>query len=57
VTREEVLNRLEIRKMKSQIEANLQEIENIERADRGSDFQELHEITRDWISVILSEEE
>ena len=47
VTREEVLNRLEIRKMKSQIEANLQEIENIESADRGSDFQELHEITRD----------
>jgi len=47
VTREEVLNRLNIRKMKSQIEANLQEIENIERADRGSDFQELHEITRD----------
>jgi transposase-like protein len=47
MTREEVLNRLDIRKMKSKIEANLQEIENIERADRSSDFQELHEITRD----------
>jgi hypothetical protein len=47
VTREEVVNRLEIRKMKSQIEANLQEIEDTERADRGLGFQELHEITRD----------
>jgi hypothetical protein len=47
VTREEALNRLEIRKMKSQMEANLQEIEDTERTDRGLEFQELHEITRD----------
>ena len=47
VTREEVVNRLEIRKMKSQMEANLQEIEDTERTDRGLEFQELHEITRD----------
>jgi ribosomal protein S27AE len=42
VTREEALNRLEIRKMKSQIEANLQEIEDTERANRGSEF---HKVT------------
>jgi transposase-like protein len=39
VTREEVQKRIEIRKMKSQIEANLREMEDIERADRGSEFQ------------------
>lgn len=41
VIREEVLERLDIRKMKSRIEANLQEIEDIERADRGSEFQKV----------------
>ncbi len=34
LTHEEVLKELEIRRMKNQIEANLQEFEEIERADR-----------------------
>ena len=48
VTREEVLERIEVQKMKRLMEANFHEIESIERAERGSDFQaEFHEVARD----------
>ncbi len=39
LTREEVLKRIEARKMKRIMEANLEELENIERDERVSDFE------------------
>lgn len=39
LTREEILKRIEDRKMKRLMEANLEEIENIERDERGYDFK------------------
>jgi len=39
LTREEILKRIEDRKMKRLMEANLEEIESIEKDERGYDFK------------------